>query len=208
MFLYYGRTLLGLLLFFICIIFIQNVKGITIDNTTKVTSVHGVNGPRWESTVGENGLYVGWLIKNNSNPNNGTDLLLKRFSDNERTDATPLMAAQGDLKDFRIAASANKVFIIWADGTKGKEGIYLRRSIDGGNTFGVPITLVNGLHSMVLATATGVATTDKDLYIAYRNVSDNKIRIMASHDNGDNYRVTNIANTTNKEIVGMAALDN
>ncbi len=187
-------------------IFVQNIYAISLSNKTIVTSVHGLAGPRWESTVSGNNLYVGWLIGNDSNDSNPSkDLFLKRFASDEQSNITLLKVAHGDLKDFRIAAIANKVFIIWSDQTHGKEGIYLKRSLDNGISFGAPIALVKGLHTMVPRTATGVSVSGSNLYIAYHNVTDNKLWVLSSHDNADSFKSTNIPNTTNTEIVGMAA---
>jgi hypothetical protein len=201
---YYTGLSIILLSFFICIMHVQNVNGISVDNITEITAAHGSIGPRWESAVGENSLYVGWIIGNDSNTDN-VDLFFKRFTDDGKTNIIPLKVAHGDIKDFRIAAIANKVFIVWYDRTEGKEGIYLKRSLDNGGTFGATVNLLKGPFSLITPTGTGAVTTDKDLYIAYHNASDSKIRILTSNDNGDSIRITNVPNITNKEIRGMAA---
>ena len=67
---------------------------------------------------------------------------------------------------------------------------------------------MKGPPSIIPLTKIAAVATDKDFYVAYSNASDNKISIIVSHDNGDNSRFISIENTTNKQVISMAAVNN
>lgn len=105
-----------------------------------------------------------------------------------------------------VAASGNNVFVTWCDDKTGDMEIYVRKSTDGGQTFGnttmsMP-TLQRGFGGGVDDRKAPIATSGDNMYISWwtNKTGNDEVMFRASTDGGTTFAdKINLSNSTGAE---------
>ena len=112
-----------------------------------------------------NNLHVIW----NDNSTKKYNVLIKRSSDGGITFSQPINLSNTTNSNSinpQLAATANKLFVVWQENIKGQFDIILSKSSDGGITFSQPINLSNTTNSNSINPQ--LAATANELFVVWQ----------------------------------------
>lgn len=121
-------------------------------------------------------------------------LRFSRSDDRGRTWSEPASVNEGERFGSHnfpalLAGPGGSVWAAWLSSSRGRSGVWLRRSVDGGRTW-APATLIDASEACPCC-RTGLALgRDGSLYVSWRKVFDNGVRdvvVMRSPDAGDQW---------------------
>ena len=126
--------------------------GATFGNIINLSNDPGDSYNPHLSIIGNN-VYVAW-VDGTPGPYGNPDILFRR-SVNDGASFGPTTNVSNNLgisTEPNMAISSNSIYIVWRDDTLGNEGIFFKRSVDNGATFGSTIYLSyhssNGINSV------------------------------------------------------------
>jgi hypothetical protein len=111
----------------------------------------------------------------------------------------------GQAVNPQIAASGSNVYVVWEDNTPGNFDIFLKKSDDGGSTFGSTINLSNDAGNSLIPQ---IAVSDFNPYVTWEdNTSGNYDALFKlSQDGGASFRSTiNLSNDAGGSFVPRIA---
>jgi hypothetical protein len=156
-----------------------------------------------------NKVYVVW---HDSTPGN-SDILYRRSTNGGANFGSTLNLSNnpGNSGVSAIAASANKVYVVWEDNTPGNFDILYKRSTNSGASFGGTLNLSNtsaySLHPAIAASGTNVYVVWFDT--TQENVVNYNILYRRSTNDGANFGGTvNLSNTAHSATYPAIAASN
>ncbi len=136
-------------------------------------------------------VYVVW---NDNTP--GTQQIFYRLSTNYGADFSPVVnLSNAPAGPPTLSLTSTSIYVAW---TYGGPGVYVRRSTDGGNTFGATYTIAAQAGSRVLfATDNNVYAVWTQLVPRYRNIPSHYQTFFAESTNGGSTfsTATNLSNS-------------
>jgi hypothetical protein len=177
------------------------------------------------ATSGDN-VYLAW----DSNKTGNREILLRASSDGGKTfddkiNISNSTNGRSDMQD--VAASGNSVYVTWCDDKTGDMEIFIRKSLDGGKTFGNTTMLKSvgtlpsnikyvpyeQLDTELIQIDTNVALSGNNTYVMWwENKTGNwEVLFSRSIDGGQTFEDTiNLSNssTTRSERAQLAAVGN
>jgi len=177
--------------------------GVTWEKQVRLTSNDGAS---WRPAVAASGANV-YVVWQDETPGNH-DIYLRKSGDNGETWQAEkrLVNNTGESKSPQIAAIASKVYVVWQDDTPGNNEIYLRKSVDNGNTWANAKRLTNNIGS---SWGPSVAVSGTYVYVAWSDTTpgNTEIYLRRSANNASTWnnaqRLTN--NSGSSDEVGVAA---
>lgn len=164
--------------------------GVSFTNPTKVLDSKNVNLPIRLAASGDN-VYLVW----NTWTDRPEDVFLMKSEDAGDTFDSPINLSS-DLPSSRsaqIAVYDDKVYVIWvSEASIFGNGILLRASTDGGETFGATTALAS--FSKMYYSQPEITAFQNNVYAAWVDLSNEQYDIVfaASNDNGKNFNKMNI----------------
>ena len=145
-------------------------EGITFGNPTNLSNSKGKSNIVRDTEIAafKDNIYVVWYDDSAGN----YDVFFARSTDNEMTFNQPINLSQNSGKSelAQIAISEENVYVIWNDYTTGNADIFLRKSHDGGETFGSVENLSNDTgESFIFILGPQIATTNEKVFTVWES---------------------------------------
>jgi len=119
----------------------------------------------------QNNVYVAWSSYQDHTSND--DILFRKSTDGGATFSDTINLSNTPDRSFQaaIAVSGNEVYVVWSDGTQDNHDILLRKSTNGGASFGSTINISEDLQGY--SEQPSIAVNGKNVYIVWRESSSN-----------------------------------
>jgi hypothetical protein len=183
----------------------SNVRAILYTRSTdgganfgSTVNLSGTIGPSTFPSIAASGnkVHVVWVANDTTGNNN---IFYKRSTDdgaNFPSDFLPLSDSSRDSSDPAIAASGNKVHVVWHDNSLGNNNIFYKRSTDDGANFGRPVNLSDPLAS----TAPAIAASGNNVHVVwvvdFAPEGGVNIQYTGSTDDGANFSIARTLSNT------------
>jgi LVIVD repeat len=151
--------------------------------------------------VSGNNVYVAWTAQNK-------EILLRKSIDGGTTfgNIIKLGINPGYSASPSLAVSGNNVYVAWQDVMQGNKEILLRKSIDGGTTFGSINNLSNNAADSIFP---AIAVSGNNVYVAWQDVmqGNKEILLRKSIDGGTTFgSINNLSNNAADSIFPAIAV--
>ncbi len=168
--------------------------GATFGNIINLSNDPGDSYNPHLSIVGNN-VYVVW-VDGTPGPYGNPDILF-RASTNGGASFGPTINVSNNLgfsTEPEMAVSGNNIYIVWRDSTLGNEGIFFKRSINNGVSFGSPMYLSYNSSKGINSVRPQIVANANDVYIVWSNGNfDNghsDVLFKRSINNGATFGIT------------------
>ena len=176
----------------------SNLSGIV--NQTISLSNTTVNSDSPQIATSGNNVYVVWNGTDSSN----SEIFFKRSTDGGAT-FSPLLnlsSNRGHSYDQKIAASGNKVYVVWKDLTTANGDIYYTRSTDGGATFEKTTNLTKN-NSRYSSNSPHIGVSENNVYVVWSQptILGYDIYYSTSTDGGATFSASQDLSRNNRDSV-------
>ncbi len=178
---------MGVLFSALCV---SDAHGISLTNKLINLSNNQGNSSDPDISAYDNNVYAVWT----DNELGNNEIFFKRSIDGGNTFGSTenLSVTNGSSILPQIAVSDNYVYIFWTDYSTGNGDIYVRASIDGGNTFSPVKNLSNNLNGTELGVSS--YAIKNRIFVIWKDKTgiDEVIRLKTSSDAGLNFNYSKI----------------
>jgi hypothetical protein len=152
-------------------------------------------------------IYVVWKQSSQGN----TKLFIKKSTDGGNTfgTATTITSTNFDIVHYRMVVdTSNNIYVAWTRDDGGNIKLFIKKSTDGGNTFGTATTIISTNYDIYETSM--VVDTSKNIYIVWSSgpTNSNEIYLKKSTDGGNTFGQTiNLSNNPGSSIFPDMAID-